>query len=722
MRIPQQKLSCSSVLFCAVCVSATLAGQSLALAQQSVAAPSSSKPTVVDEDDIRAPVWINDLPVEAHDLSSGHRVSPAASPVETVTSRPWLEGLGFSSGGYGVLRLLTADTGVQGQLRLQLGGEVSSGHDVIIRGDQNTRLGGALSGSYSPIVGLEVFGALLGSSNKNRRICSGDFCQSEAGRRDPEVIRSFGDLVLGGKFGHQASLEWSFAAYGQVKLYSATDGVFFDFGATSVSIGGVATWDLSLVQQLPFRLHVNGGGLLDNSSNLQNFSGVPQPSELAASFGYGLGRSRLQTLVAVETTPWHLTSLALLSSFVEYQLDWVTGSANSNFESFTSPGCNKTSGSRCQENRDQHRLALGVRGRFNNAWSVTGALDFGLRSFGFPYGSPSAPFTLVFQLSRAFDLGDTDRATKPGPNVPVAPEEEEPDDGLVTGRVLSAADKSPIANAIVGLVGRARSRVATDADGSFTSHDIAPGIVNLEVTAPGYEPQVVRAQISAGLATDVEILLLPRLESVVRGQVVDINGKGLVGRLQFNGSSSTSVSTDAQGRYETALVPGFYVLRAEVSGHLTKEQRFSVEPNGKADLNFVLRSRKEVASASYVAGRGLVTLLPLAFDLDGDGLPTKLNAATLQMLDEVVDVLVARPRITKLSIEAHWDNGRVGNQAPQKVTELQIKAIGDYLLAQGIAADRLSLVAKGSSQPLSPNVGLGRMKNRRVLLSATEEN
>jgi len=436
-----------------------------------------------------------------------------------------------------------------------------------------------------------------------------------------------------------------------------------------------------------------------------------------------MGRSRMQNLLALESTPWRLSPTALLSTFVEYQLDWITGPPNSRFEGFTSPTCNNTSGRACQENSDQQRFAFGVRSSFAKLWSVTGALDFGFRSVGFPYGPPQSPFTMVLQLGRAFDFGDhgSTAVVVVAVPLPTPPAEEEPDDGLITGKVVNAADKTPIANAIVGLAARARSRVATDADGTFTTHDIGPGVVSLEVSAAGFEPQTLRAQITAGLATEVEVQLSPKIESLVRGRVVDSKGKGLLGRLEFSGSSTTSASTDAQGHFEVPLPAGFYILRAEVPAYLMKEQRFSLDPNVKEELNFALRARKEVASAEYVAGRGLVIRLPLNFETQGAGLPVVLSAASLQLLDEVVDVLVARPRITKLSIEAHWDNARIGNTDPQQLTNLQVRAIADYLQAQGVAADRLNLLAKGASQPIAPNVGRGRIRNRRVVLSATEE-
>jgi hypothetical protein len=60
--------------------------------------------------------------------------------------------------------------------------------------DENSRVDGSFSFGYTPHEYLELFGAMLTSSNRNHRSGIG-----EPPRRDPELIKSFGDLVLGGK-------------------------------------------------------------------------------------------------------------------------------------------------------------------------------------------------------------------------------------------------------------------------------------------------------------------------------------------------------------------------------------------------------------------------------------------------------------------------------------------------------------------------------------------
>ena len=62
------------------------------------------------------------------------------------------------------------------------------------RGDENSRVDGSFSFGYTPHEYVELFGAMLTSSNRNERSAIG-----EPPRRDPELIKSFGDLVLGAK-------------------------------------------------------------------------------------------------------------------------------------------------------------------------------------------------------------------------------------------------------------------------------------------------------------------------------------------------------------------------------------------------------------------------------------------------------------------------------------------------------------------------------------------
>jgi OOP family OmpA-OmpF porin len=52
----------------------------------------------------------------------------------------------------------------------------------------------------------------------------------------------------------------------------------------------------------------------------------------------------------------------------------------------------------------------------------------------------------------------------------------------------------------------------------------------------------------------------------------------------------------------------------------------------------------------------------------------------------------------------------------QTLTDAQAKAVAKYLTDQGIAADRVVPVGMGAKKPLVPNLGAGKVKNRRIEL------
>lgn len=89
------------------------------------------------------------------------------------------------------------------------------------------------------------------------------------------------------------------------------------------------------------------------------------------------------------------------------------------------------------------------------------------------------------------------------------------------------------------------------------------------------------------------------------------------------------------------------------------------------------------------------------------------------VLDEAADVLTANPNI-RVIIEGHTD--AVGTDAyNMRLSERRAGAVYDYLLRKGIAANRMSTVGYGESQPKAGNdTAEGRAINRRVELKVTQ--
>lgn len=90
-----------------------------------------------------------------------------------------------------------------------------------------------------------------------------------------------------------------------------------------------------------------------------------------------------------------------------------------------------------------------------------------------------------------------------------------------------------------------------------------------------------------------------------------------------------------------------------------------------------------------------------------------IKPAGKTILDEDV-ALLKKDKTLDISIQGYCDI--VGSDAYNKIlSEKRARAVYDYFLSQGIAADRMRTVGYGRSNPIASNkTPAGRAKNRRV--------
>jgi outer membrane protein OmpA-like peptidoglycan-associated protein len=396
------------------------------------------------------PVVVGDSTVET---------TPAAAPRRR---RP-LPGL---NGGVGILRTSAADVGDRSDLRLGLTGEFSSTEDFLVRGSRNRRLAGTLAVGVTVARRVELFGAMLASSNRNDRCVSGPgTCVPEPDRLDPTLIRAFGDLLLGGKLAAPLSRSLRLGGEFGTRLFAGSGGPGFEGEATSAWVTALASWDLRPVA-LPLALHFNLGFYLDNSGNLQDpgrFSSSMLASRSVATFAYGIGRDRLRSSVAVTAPLERPPGAVALEPFVEYHVEIITDDADPAYQAFAPPRC--LSGSSCAGNRDQHWLSFGLRTSLGGGFALLGGVDLGVRSPGYPFGSALLPFNVLFGLRQALGLA------------------------------------SPPPRSFTRTVTVERQVAVVPAPGS--------GQVQLEVGAPGFQPKSVSAAVTPGQTTALQVTLDP---------------------------------------------------------------------------------------------------------------------------------------------------------------------------------------------------------------------
>ncbi len=602
------------------------------------------------------------------------------------------------TGQIGLYHVSTAEVGTLGHLRLGLHGQFFQSSGFLVEGpnntvDTNTRFGGNFTFGFTPHESVELFGGITSSSNRNERT-------SEPGRTDPELIKSFGDLILGGKAVAPVGRGFSAGAELGFRFLSGISDLSVSPSSTSLWIGPVATIDLRQLARAPIRFHANVNYYLDNSSNLYDFSNRTIQTREVAMFAYGIAASRLRVGLGMDAPLERYTGPVGLRPFAEYHAEVVTASADPMFAN--QPGDLR--------NRDQHWVTLGLRARVYRGLTLDAGVEVALRSVGFEYGTPLPPYDVIFGLNYPFDTAAFARPVVVTRTVEKVPP---PTLGSVVGTVKNRADGKPIAEAVVSFSGQPRARVATDPDGSFQSVPLPPGPAEITVVAAGFEPATGKANVVAGSAATIEVALVGKIvNGNVRGRVADRAGRGMPATLRFNGPNTFEARADASGAFSATLPAGPYRVSVEVAGYPKKDLPLDVAAGQDRQLDVTVRPANADVTLTPQA---IVLRVPIKFR---QGAP-KLMPAVKAELEAVADILVDHPEIKTLRIEAHWNGAAAGKggATAKKLTEKQAAAIKDFLVSKGAPADRIETVGVGGEAPLVPNLGpANQAKNRRVEL------
>ncbi len=130
-----------------------------------------------------------------------------------------------------------------------------------------------------------------------------------------------------------------------------------------------------------------------------------------------------------------------------------------------------------------------------------------------------------------------------------------------------------------------------------------------------------------------------------------------------------------------------------------------------------LRMQQELAriAATKAESRGIVVTLPGIFFDPGK---SQLKAGAKKTLGRIAEQLKTDNAI-RISIEGHTDS----TGKPEKnmvISEKRAQAVREYLVSQGVPADRIVASGKGDAEPVATNkTAAGRQQNRRVELVIT---
>ena len=119
----------------------------------------------------------------------------------------------------------------------------------------------------------------------------------------------------------------------------------------------------------------------------------------------------------------------------------------------------------------------------------------------------------------------------------------------------------------------------------------------------------------------------------------------------------------------------------------------------------------DTPKGATVDKRGCWVLAGVTFDTS----KWEIKSSYYPRLNNVVSILQNNPGL-RLEIEGHTDN-RGSAEYNQRLSENRAKAVMDYLIARGIASNRLSAKGYGFARPAATNdTAAGRAQNRRVEL------
>jgi len=220
-----------------------------------------------------------------------------------------------------------------------------------------------------------------------------------------------------------------------------------------------------------------------------------------------------------------------------------------------------------------------------------------------------------------------------------------------------------------------------------------------------------------GFAIDfVRLLVNRRLENSckgnVKGRVWMKDSEQPVAGAKISTSDNRSVETNANGEFELKDIPtGFEVLSASALGYV---DGWGTADIGQGDDNpeviiFLTKGKSTAFNDKQINVGESITLKNLLFD---QGKAAVKNESKPE-LERLVSFLLANPNA---EIELSGYTSSEGERRYNiSLSYNRVKACKDYIVAKGIAEDRIIAIGFGPDHPIAPNdTEANRTKNRRV--------
>lgn len=217
---------------------------------------------------------------------------------------------------------------------------------------------------------------------------------------------------------------------------------------------------------------------------------------------------------------------------------------------------------------------------------------------------------------------------------------------------------------------------------------------------------------------DIYSISLPnkaRPEQVVRirGKVTDLEGNPISSVIKWEDLETGEIvgtlkSDPRDGYYFIALKPGrLYGYYAEKQGYYSSSKHIDLRNNNditEINENIVLALILELQQKKQT-----VQINNIFFDFD----KSDLKKESFPELNRLVELLKTNKQVT-IKIEGHTDNiGTIERNV--ELSKQRANAVKEYLIANNIAANRITVTFFGALHPIAPNdTESNRAKNRRV--------
>jgi outer membrane protein OmpA-like peptidoglycan-associated protein len=280
----------------------------------------------------------------------------------------------------------------------------------------------------------------------------------------------------------------------------------------------------------------------------------------------------------------------------------------------------------------------------------------------------------------------------------------------VTGTVVDAATKRPIADVRIKYLETEFSDQVGSADGKFRSIDFSPGTkVTIQLSAPGYTNRSMRMTVSeAPIAGTIEMQ-----QAIIGGRLagrITAEGAGAAeASIWLSGEEERRAKVDpATGAFQIDVKPGDYRMVVSAPGHISLSENISIL-NGRQENSFQLRPLDAGTRLRLTGDAYEVDNADAQVSFEGD----RLTADSRTLLDEVVKLLQSEASL-RFIVRAHTDEQGDSTKATE-LTQKRAKAVVTYLTSKGIDASRLRAEGVGDAEPKFPNLSdRNRRRNNRV--------